>query len=38
MADAFRDRLEVCNPRFRKLVGVDARAETMELELDRIAL
>ncbi|KAL1950585.1 hypothetical protein VTO73DRAFT_5709 [Trametes versicolor] len=30
--------LEVCNPRFRKLVGVDARAETMEQELDRIAL
>ncbi|OSD07185.1 hypothetical protein PYCCODRAFT_1402589 [Trametes coccinea BRFM310] len=30
--------LEVCNPKFRKLVGVDARAETMEQELDRAAL
>ncbi|KAI0771249.1 hypothetical protein BD413DRAFT_604552 [Trametes elegans] len=30
--------LEVCNPKFRKLVGVDARAETMEQELDRLSL
>ncbi|CDO71491.1 hypothetical protein BN946_scf184909.g85 [Trametes cinnabarina] len=30
--------LEVCNPKFRKLVGIDARAETMEQELDRAAL
>ncbi|KAH9891681.1 hypothetical protein C8Q73DRAFT_746760 [Cubamyces lactineus] len=33
-----RTTLEVCNPRFRKLLGVDARAETMEQELDRAAL
>ncbi|KAI0822321.1 hypothetical protein BC628DRAFT_691139 [Trametes gibbosa] len=30
--------LEFCNPKFRKLVGVDARAETMEQELDRTLL
>ncbi|KAH9854720.1 hypothetical protein C2E23DRAFT_726150 [Lenzites betulinus] len=30
--------LELCNVRFRKLVGVDARADTMEHELDRILL
>ncbi|KAI0670775.1 hypothetical protein C8Q78DRAFT_1078750 [Trametes maxima] len=30
--------LEVCNPKFRKLTGVDARAETMAQELDRLFL
>ena len=29
--------LEVHNPRFRKLIGTDARAETMERDVERIA-
>lgn len=28
--------LETCNSKFRKLVSTDARAETMERELDRV--
>lgn len=27
----------MCNPKFRKLVGKDARAENMESETDRIS-
>ena len=30
--------IDLCNAKFRKLVGVDARPETMEQELDRAAL
>ncbi|RPD62360.1 hypothetical protein L227DRAFT_34009 [Lentinus tigrinus ALCF2SS1-6] len=30
--------IELCNAKFRKLVGVDARPESMERELDRVAL
>jgi len=29
--------LETCNSKFRKLVSTDARAETMERELDRVS-
>ena len=29
--------LEINNTKFRKLVGVDARAETMERELERVS-
>ena len=27
----------MCNPKFRKLVGKDARAENMERDIDRIS-
>lgn len=36
-ADGCSCRLEMCNPKFRKLVGKDARAENMERETDRIS-
>lgn len=32
-----RNILETSNPKFRKLVGADVRAETMERELDRLS-
>jgi DNA repair protein RAD50 len=36
-ADGYFHRLEMCNSKFRKLVGKDARAENMERETDRIS-
>ncbi|KAI0699279.1 hypothetical protein C8T65DRAFT_659755 [Cerioporus squamosus] len=33
-----KSTIEFCNKKFRKLVGVDARPETMERELDRTAI
>ncbi|KAH0832358.1 P-loop containing nucleoside triphosphate hydrolase protein [Lanmaoa asiatica] len=32
-----KNTLEMCNPKLRKLVGKDARAENMEREIDRIS-
>ncbi|KAI0755005.1 hypothetical protein C8Q80DRAFT_404011 [Daedaleopsis nitida] len=37
-ATEIQTTVELCNAKFRKLVGVDARPETMEQELDRAAL
>ncbi|KAI9566180.1 P-loop containing nucleoside triphosphate hydrolase protein [Boletus coccyginus] len=32
-----KNTLEICSPKFRKLVGKDARADNMEREIDRIS-
>lgn len=31
-------RLQINNPKFRKMVGSDARAETMEREIERVSV
>ncbi|KAG6379376.1 P-loop containing nucleoside triphosphate hydrolase protein [Boletus reticuloceps] len=32
-----KNTLEMCNPKYKKLVGKDARAENMEREIDRVS-
>jgi DNA repair protein RAD50 len=36
-SDTFFRSLELCNVKFRKLMGKDARAETMERDIDRVS-
>ena len=33
-----RGRIELCNPKFRKFLDKDAQADTMEKDLDRVAV
>ena len=33
-----RGRIELCNPKFRKFLDKDAQADTMERDLDRVAV